>query len=1255
MSLRRHIPAIAVDWELATPAQRSRQIDGTLVFADISGFTALSERLAQRGRIGAEELVETLSRVFGAMLETAAGRGGVLLKFGGDALLFLFEGASHARQACCAAVEMRSALREAQAVPTSVGRLALSMSVGVHTGPVDLFLVGAPHRELVVLGPAATAVTEAEGAAQPGEILLSAGGAEALGLRFSRDRGDGRRVLRWAKAPDPPTGRRHEEPVDRNVLVRLFPRTLGSVLELGPPDPEHRVATIAFIRFSGTDALLAEGGPNAVAHALDETLRVVEEAFLAEGVTLLAVDVDKDGGKVFAGSGVPHASEDDESSMLRALRAILDSGCPLPLQAGVNRGHVFAAEVGTLSRAAYSAMGDTTNTAARICAKAPPGHLYAHPAVLEHANHLFQTELAGPFEFKGKAVPQVVYDIGSEVGPRRPHGNDERPLLGRETELATARAAVAAVASGAGGVLTIVGVTGMGKSRLMRQALSELSSSAIVPVRAEPYGSTSPYRMFRDRVRELLGVERGDPATMSDSLLRGVEALDASLVPLAPLIAEVAHVEVPTTPEADAIDPQFRPDRTADVAIALLEAGLQGPMVLIAEDAHWADEASSLLLGKLADACRSHPWLLVVARRGTERGFTPQSGETIELVPLDDDTITAMIIDATQTTPLRPHEIDGLVARAGGNPLFVEELVRAIREVGSLEAVPESLNAAMAAQVDALDPVARRILSYASVLGRSFRRRTLDAVLEREELVLDPATAERLQAFFDPEGNERLRFRNALIRDVAYEGLAYSVRTRLHREAGEVLETMSTDVEADADTLSGHFWRAQDHARTWRYARLAAQRSERAFANTDAATHYQRALEAARRLPDIGDGERAEVWTRLGDVSEVAGLFDGALDAFRRASRLTRDPVGRAELFLKRARARERAGSFSNALRELAFGRRELEGVDTPEAGVMRARLASFGAMVRFGQERFSDARTRAENAVELARRAGARAGLAEALAALEISLLYLGTPADGRYLREAVAIYRELGERRMAARSENNLGNVLFHIGRWAEAVEHLERARAEIVRLGDMAGAATTASNLGEILLMSGHLGEAEPFLREAVRVLRSIGYVDGAAYAEIQLGRLLVETDRLDEAERLLTRTIAEFEALGQLSSVLEAMVADAERLIRLGRADEALARLAKGEARAGTEADLIGPRLAYVRGMALAQLGRFAELEPVIAAGVDTAREQGLAFDEALLVIFQADHAAQIGVEVDATALDRAQTMLAGLRGAASATS
>ena len=209
--LRRHVPPLTLVWDDEAPGALHRTVDGTLVFADVSGFTALTERLSRQGRIGAEEIVEALNRVFGPMLTIAAARGGELLKFGGDALLFLFRGEDHPEQACDAAVEMRASLRAAAAVPTSAGRFALSMSVGVHAGDIDLFLVGSPTRELLVLGPGASAVAVAEKAADAGQVVVS-----------PPDRG-------------PPLARRHPRPWRRRAPPAAPPAAHASRRTRHPP------------------------------------------------------------------------------------------------------------------------------------------------------------------------------------------------------------------------------------------------------------------------------------------------------------------------------------------------------------------------------------------------------------------------------------------------------------------------------------------------------------------------------------------------------------------------------------------------------------------------------------------------------------------------------------------------------------------------------------------------------------------------------------------------------------------------------------------------------------------------------------------------------------------------------------------------------------------------------------------------------------------------------------------------------------
>src|SRR3954452_9836254 len=246
-ALTAYVPRIAAEWDLDSPDTNWRELDATCCFVDISGFTALSERLARRGRIGAEELTEVLNHVFARMLAVAYEKGGNLLKFGGDALFLMFTSEDHALVAAQAAVAMRAALREARTLPTSVGHVNLRMSVGLHSGTFHFFRVGGSHRELLVAGPAATATTRMEQAASAGEIVVSDATAERLAPAAVGTPKDDARLLRWRKVVAGGPGASAAKSVPPDDIEIGVPVALRRHLVEGTRDSEHRVASVGFV------------------------------------------------------------------------------------------------------------------------------------------------------------------------------------------------------------------------------------------------------------------------------------------------------------------------------------------------------------------------------------------------------------------------------------------------------------------------------------------------------------------------------------------------------------------------------------------------------------------------------------------------------------------------------------------------------------------------------------------------------------------------------------------------------------------------------------------------------------------------------------------------------------------------------------------------------------------------------------------------------------------------------------------------
>ena len=1217
------------------------------MFVDVSGFTALSERLAQRGKVGAEQLTDVLNSVFGTMLGLAAARGGSLLKFGGDALFLLFTGPGHAVQAACATVEMRTALAATATTPGPAGRLRLRMSVGVHTGEVDLFLVGSSHRELVIVGPATTAVASMEAAASAGQILIGPQTAAALPPgAVGEPLGPGH-LLRWRR-PHAERPALHESRDDGVDVSRFVPTALRAVLSAGDPESEHRTVGVSFVRFTGIDRLLANEGHQATADALHSLVCAAQDCADTEGVTFLATDLAEDGGKVILVAGFPTTGDDDQGRLLRASRHIVQRSrretWPIQVQAGLNRGHVFAGAIGSPQRATVTVMGDTVNLAARVMTRADPGQVLATPATLDNAQTLFRTQPVEPFMVKGKTRPVTAYLVEDETGTRPPRGLGSLPFLGRDTELATITAAVDALAEGSGSVLSLIGDAGMGKTRLLREALSAADTVTVMTARAEPYGTASPYRPVRDPLRELLGLSVGPMDGLAQTLVLAINRLDPDLIGWAPLIGDVLGIPLdPTTATRD-LDPKFRPDRTADAVIRLIDAAVPGPLVVAFDDTHYSDDATQVLAERFEHETATRPWLLLTARRDEPQGYRPATGTTIAMQPLDDPTVRTLVNDGTAAAPLRPHDVNVVVARVAGNPLFLEETLRNLREHGDIDTLPTSLEGMVAAQIDALSPLARRVARRASVLGRSFRTSVLRDLFADDEVALDDATLKELTDVLEPDGHGRLRFRHALLRDAAYDSLPYQQRRQLHRRAAEsTLRRAQNRPEDYADNLALHYSMAGEHRSTWTWARTAADQARRAFANPEAAVQYQRAVDAARSLRDIPYREVLQTWQALGDVWRQAGRFQESLAAYQQALRTTDSPAERVAVMTLMARARERAGHYTAAHRDLTRAERLLEQATDDERRSAAATVASMRATVLLAQNRYREAEVQSSRAVDLARAAGDEDALARSLNVLATVGVMRGRPDAEAHLREALTIHTSLGDLAEQSAITGNLGAMAWFAGRWDDAKSLYKHSAQTSLQAGDVVPAALAQANLGELLVAQGRVEEATTVLSEALATLRAVGYTEGAVFAESQLGRAQAIRGNLQEARDTLTRLIGEVGAISPTDAVdLACALAEAE--VDAGDPARGLTALDEALSAASGDAGVYTAAAERVRTRALTRLGRYDEAAATLARAVAEATSNGLGYERALLRLAEQELRLSQGRPADPAEVDAAEVDL-----------
>jgi tetratricopeptide (TPR) repeat protein len=923
--------------------------------------------------------------------------------------------------------------------------------------------------------------------------------------------------------------------------------------------------------------------------------------------------------------------------MILALREIMDEHQVFPLRIGVHRGSVFAGDIGPPYRRTFTVMGDAVNLTARLMAKAQPGQILSTPEVLERAGAEVEMVELEPFQVKGKVKPVRAVVVGRVARGWKAGSSNQFELVGREAEMDMLRNRLAAAERGEGALVEVTGEPGVGKSRLVEELRQIAGSTVQLGMSCEPYEASTPYYPFRRLLRDIFGIAA---ETTGSGVARHVritiDRVAPGLSPWAPLLGMALDVPMPDSPETAQLQEQFRRPRLAHLVAELLGVMLGGPTLLTIEDAHWMDEASSAILGHLASFVDARPWLICVTRRLQDGGFRADPGQAVELrlTPLDQKDAAQLLQRAAEEAPLPPPEIGVLAERAGGNPLFLQELAAAARDVGDIDSLPDTIEAVIASRIDQLNPVDRNLLRRVSVLGRSFPIELARAViggLPGE----DDAIWRRLGEFVEIDDGGTVRFVHALFRDSAYDGLPYSLRKELHARVGDTIrESMPGDDSSErAGLLSLHFFFAHRYQEAWEFSLAAAERAKAVYANLEAAELYQRALDSARQLPELDPLEVARVREALGDAFNNGGNFWAAAASYRATRRLvTDDPVVQARLFLKLAKVMGWLDRYAAALRWLTKGLRSIEDLPGTPAAAQRAQLLAWYG--RFCQEEGHHARAIkwCQAALAEAETAGERDALANALKVLDWASMDLGRLVRPDNWDRALTLFEELGDLTGQASVLNLLGGHAYFRGRWDEALELYRRAQAIVRRTGNAVMEAFYLNNIGEIALEQGHLSEAEELFTDASRVWNAAGYRSGAASTKCNLGRVACGQGRYADALKLFEESLAESDKVGGQVEALDASARMAECLLLSGDADgaAALAELALERARVLGGVAAQTPLLYRVRGVALFKTGDVTSARAALDQSHEAGRTRGADYEVALTLDALADldeHAGQ----------------------------
>jgi len=771
-------------------------------------------------------------------------------------------------------------------------------------------------------------------------------------------------------------------------LERFIPNALLQKLDAARADGqmvgERRVVTMLFCDVTGSTAAAAQFDPEEWAEIINGAFaRMIEPIYRYEGTVARLM-----GDGLLAFFGAPIAHEDDPQRAVLAALAIVDGvrdygeevrrqwGIDLMVRVGVNTGLVVVGAVGSDLRMEYSALGDAINLAARMEQTAPPGRVQIAEATYRLVAPLFDVEIVEALELKGVAEPVRAYRVsGRRAAPGSLRGiaGLASPLVGRDAELARITAALRELQAGRGGVVGVIGEAGLGKSRLVAEALQTLEPATVrrLEGKSQSYETATPYAPFINVLARSAGLSpEGSGLDHYGQLRAAVERLlPGHGDEIAPFLAQPLGVPVAAEDEERFrfLDPPVLRGRVFQAIETWIEAlAAERPTLLYLDDVHWIDPTSLELLGILLPLVSHAPLLILLAFRPRPGDPSWQLHQTtllsltdryvpIALTPLDASQGRELVGNLLTIEDL-PESVRQLILdKAEGNPFFLEEIIRSLLDAGLVEQqdghwratadiirlqIPDTLVGVITARLDRLEDTDRQVIQAAAVLGREFDHDALADLIGDAPRLGGSLSTLRRRELIRRAGPGRDSFKHGLTQEAAYESLLLSRRRQLHHLAAEALARRAPDRAAE---IARHYLAARQTAQALPYLVAAGHQAAAAFAAPEAIGYYDQAL-AHEELADaatvraayeglggiytMGDPAAAlATYERMLGAAEARGDAPMIISALNKASSILALMMGRfdeASLLLDRAERLTEESEDADGYAELSIVRCQL-------------------------------------------------------------------------------------------------------------------------------------------------------------------------------------------------------------------------------------------------------------------------------------------------------------------------------------------
>ncbi|MCA9899366.1 MAG: AAA family ATPase [Anaerolineales bacterium] len=1128
---RRHV--------LVTGASLPDRTSGTVLFADISGFTPLTAALAAElgPHRGAEELTRLLNHVYTRLIACVHEYHGSVITFSGDAITCWFDDATpdppSAELGLACARKMQSVMQQLDVAAPSGRAIHLGLKVALTYGSCRRFLVGNPGTQQieVLAGRTLDRMAAAEKVATDGDIIVTAEFLAALttapeivewrtdktGEPFAR-MGLGATAVSPIPWPDLP-------PLDPNLARPWHHAPVFARLQQAPDEflAELRHAVVIFVKFSG----IHYDADDEAGIKLDTFIRHVQAVLGRYEGFLLQITMGDKGSYLYIVFGALIAHEDDAARAAAAVLELRQLPDALPflqrLQIGVSRGLMHSGAYGSPHRRTFGVIGDHVNIAARLMTTAQPDQILLSGPVVDSLKTDFVVSALPPVQLKGVAQPFAIWALQGRktaVSFSQPT-KQQADLVGREAEQQQLVDALAHLENGRSTILLIEGAAGIGKSRLV-QALMEQANQREIRLllgQGDAIDKSTPYHAWSTIFAQLFNLKWGelDNETLQAELLA---QLPEAVRQLAPLLTAVLPITWPDNELTAQIEGEARQENTHNLLITILQMAAQQPLVLVLEDAHWLDSLSWALTRRVP---REVDQLILVVVTRPFAGDSPAVHTELKALPnartLALETLPLAAVNQLVCQRLGVERLPPIVARlihdkAEGNPFFSEELAYALRdsrlieikagvcqptaELTRLTAVdfPNTIQGVIISRIDLLAPKQQLTVKVASVIGRIFAFRILQDIYPisttADELEQDLVDLEQLDITPQetPEPDLSYIFKHIVTQEVVYSLMTFSQRQQLHENTAVWYETALRGEPTRLYPLLAHHWReAGDIAKAVEYYAKAGTDAFQKYANQEAIRFLTEALTLSDQLgPETRTpfervrwlGHLGEATYRLTIMDESQRHYETALTqlGYTRPKGNLRLAVGLVGQLLKQVRHRWWPGRYVG---HAAATPRRAELLEA-------ARLFDGVAEIYYNEGDFLSSFFGVMHAFNLAEEAGTSAELVRGYANMCATMgsVSLNGIADNYRVR-AVEMAAQIDDLTTRASIQIPLSSHSLWVGNWARAEQEIGEALDIYERLGDWRHWCVAAWLWPQVIQGQGALADAQKLWAELLAVAK------------------------------------------------------------------------------------------------------------------------------------------------------------------------